>query len=147
MDIRKNGTNRSTCASTGVGQARPTTAGNPRRGTHGAWLFAMLLAAPFVAGAKGCDTGIVGDECPKNSAAAASAKCSGQHDVDSGTVPETSCGGLAGKACPDGEYCSFPGSAHCGAADQTGTCAAKPEVCDTLFDPVCGCDDKTYGNA
>jgi hypothetical protein len=139
MSIRKNETTRMTRANTVLADEKPA---------HGAWLFAMLLAAPFVAGAKGCDSGVVGDECPKGSAAAASAKCSGQHGMDAGPVlPDTSCGGLTGKACPDGEYCNFPSSAQCGAADQTGTCASKPEVCDALFDPVCGCDDKTYGNA
>lgn len=35
----------------------------------------------------------------------------------------------------------------CGAADQTGTCKAKPQVCDDIYLAVCGCDDKTYPNA
>jgi hypothetical protein len=57
------------------------------------------------------------------------------------------CGGLAGLACPDGQYCNYPPDAHCGAADQTGTCEERPSVCTDQYDPVCGCDDTTYGNA
>jgi hypothetical protein len=28
-----------------------------------------------------------------------------------------------------------------------GTCRARPEMCAEMFDPVCGCDGKTYTNA
>ncbi len=59
----------------------------------------------------------------------------------------TACGGLAGLQCGDGEYCAYSLDAICGAADQLGTCAAIPEVCTQQFEPVCGCDDQTYGNA
>jgi hypothetical protein len=59
----------------------------------------------------------------------------------------TVCGGLLGAQCADGEFCDFPVGAFCGAADQTGICRVLPEVCQDIFDPVCGCNDQTFPNA
>lgn len=60
---------------------------------------------------------------------------------------ERMCGGIAGLRCPEKQYCVFAPEAHCGAADMSGTCANVPDVCAQLVDEVCGCNDKTYGNA
>ena len=58
----------------------------------------------------------------------------------------TTCGGLKPATCAKSEYCNFPIATKCGSGDQTGTCTRIPTVCTLQDEPVCGCDDKTYGN-
>ena len=57
------------------------------------------------------------------------------------------CGGLQGLGCGAGQYCLYPQTGFCGAADQTGVCMPRPEVCALDYNPVCGCDAQTYSNA
>jgi hypothetical protein len=44
--------------------------------------------------------------------------------------------------CDTGYFCS---KNSCDAAN--GTCTQKPDLCNTLYDPVCGCDNQPYANA
>jgi len=60
----------------------------------------------------------------------------------------TSCGGKLGGVCARNEYCNYPLSANCGRADATGTCSViHTAACTANYDPVCGCNGMTYGNA
>jgi hypothetical protein len=91
----------------------------------------------------GCDDQTYGNAC---TAAAAGVSVAGTGECGDSSEAQV-CGGLLGRGCAAGEFCSFPPDAQCGAADATGLCARRPEACTFQFDPVCGCDGQTYGNA
>lgn len=46
--------------------------------------------------------------------------------------------------CPQGFYCARE-LGHC--EDESGACRRRPDVCIELYQPVCGCDGRSYSNA
>jgi len=66
---------------------------------------------------------------------------------DEGAAEGETCNGIMGIQCAEGLFCAFGADDHCGWSDFTGICTVPPEVCITLYRPVCGCDGRTYSNS
>jgi len=97
----------------------------------------------------GCDGVTYGNPC---AAALEGASVASEGECDGGGSGQT-CGGIASLECPSsGEFCNYEESAGgqgCDGSisDAAGVCQKSPDACAEIYQPVCGCDRRTYGNA
>jgi len=88
----------------------------------------------------GCDDQTYGNQCEADRAGVSIV-----HDGEcDDNIEVRVCGGIAGEPCLEGEFCRLPEGECC--CDIQGICEVLPEACTLEFDPVCGCDNVTYGN-
>lgn len=91
-----------------------------------------------------CDGKTYGNDCERLRAGAQKAhdgECKPKTALAEPMMAVTSC--KQSSDCGSGEYCQFPWG-ECGG---TGTCQVRPRICNRVWNPVCGCDGRSYSNA
>jgi Kazal-type serine protease inhibitor domain len=71
---------------------------------------------------------------------------SGAEAGSGGSAGAGRCGTRGGIECAADEFCNFEPDADCGATDRGGVCEERSDFCPAIYAPVCGCDNRTYGN-
>jgi hypothetical protein len=97
----------------------------------------------------GCNNVSYGNDCERRAAGVSKlhdGECNSMNQIIVGEGQ--SCGGFTlppVRVCGQGMWCE-PRQMACGLADAPGTCRRVPEACLQIYSPVCGCDNRTYGN-
>ncbi len=114
----------------------------------------LMLLAVGLAGACGDDSstsstpdaaqGSDGSTAPVDGATGADA-APADAATDEPDASTTSCGGIVGSDCGDSAYCNYDDNL-CGASNGLGTCESRPDLCQPVERPVCGCDGIVYDN-
>jgi hypothetical protein len=120
---------------TGTGGAAGANAGSGGTGVAGA----------TGSGGRGGATG-TGGRGGTTGAAGAGAAGTGGSTGSAGAGGGASCTDAPPVPCPQGQVCDYDSPGRCGAGFVQGHCIVLPTICTAISDPVCGCDNQTYGN-
>ena len=132
---------------------------NPRILRLGPWALALGLAPACIivsddSGSSGASASSSGagstseGGSSEGTGSGSASSTSGSGATTGATTGETTTGETSGGGCPCGEaeYCDWPTNL-CGGRGEEGACEARPDGCDLLYAPVCGCDGQVYGSA